>query len=40
MDTFKIRTRSYLDSELTFLEVKTDAGYDRRKKRIPYTREP
>ncbi len=37
-DTFKIRTRSYLDSELTFLEVKTDGEQDMTvKKRIPYT---
>ena len=37
-DTFKIRTRSYLDSKLTFLEVKTDGEQDMTvKKRIPYT---
>ena len=35
-DTFKIRTRSYLDSELTFLEVKTDGEQDMTvKKRYP-----
>ena len=37
-DTFKIRTRSYLDSKLTFLEVKTDGEQDMTvKKRISYT---
>ena len=36
--TFKIRTRSYLDSELTFLEVKTDGEQNITvKKRIPYS---
>ena len=41
-DTFKIRTRSYLDSELTFLEVKTDgeAGYDRQEAYPVHLREP
>ena len=40
-DTFKIRTRSYLDSKLTFLEVKTDggAGHDRQEAHPVHLRE-
>ena len=36
-DTFKIRTRSYLDSELTFLEVKTDGEQDMTSRSVSRT---